>query len=134
MNNIVDEKILKRRERERKYYIKNREKILERKGKGYDKRNKKEKIIRKKSKQIIFEMLGNKCCRCGYSNPMALQLDHLLKKEKNEKRKESWDNYIRNPDLTPITIIFKYQILCANCNWIKRVENKEGYQGHKTKK
>ena len=75
-------------------------------------------------KNKILEKLGKKCVKCGFSDWRALQIDHIsgggkkeIKSFKNNHR--SYYNSVLK-DTTG-----KYQILCANCNWIKRYENKE---------
>jgi hypothetical protein len=74
----------------------------------------------------ILELLGGKCIRCGFSDSRALQIDHINGggyKEKS-KFKTTWKWYqfileqLKNGSKD-------YQLLCANCNWIKRSEDKE---------
>lgn len=80
----------------------------------------------------IIRLLGDKCCRCGFSDLRALQIDHV---NGGGHRARSGLNYrtamydlvraLRAGQPTP-----DYQLLCANCNWIKRYENpleKGGY-------
>lgn len=73
----------------------------------------------------IIDRLGGVCVRCGFSDWRALQIDHVRgggRKELKEIGKgNSRKYYIRVlKDTTG-----KYQLLCANCNWIKRWENNE---------
>ena len=72
----------------------------------------------------IIEKLGGKCVRCGFEDIRALQIDH--KDGGGNQHIKSFNgnfrNYyksIRSSDLSG------FQILCANCNWIKRYENRE---------
>ena|SRR5215831_4325033 len=80
----------------------------------------------KKNRAKLFDILGNKCMRCGFTDIRCLQIDHINGGGRIEHRKfrNSTDmmiwNYLKNPDL-----IKNIQLLCANCNWIKRHENKE---------
>lgn len=81
---------------------------------------------RQKIKSETLSLLGNSCLKCGFSDPRALQIDHVHGKGNKELQK------FRNPDgyyrfvLKQIKSGSKdYQLLCANCNWIKRDENKE---------
>lgn len=71
---------------------------------------------------------GCKCKRCGNDDWMVLQIDHVYgggnKEQKENKRPSSPKIYQEHITKTPN----KYQILCANCNWIKRYENKEHRQ------
>lgn len=81
-------------------------------------------------KKDVFEVLGNKCIRCNFNDPRALQIDHidgggvreLTRKNPEKKYKGHYYNHVKNTVLSGVT---KYQLLCANCNWIKRVENGE---------
>ena len=78
----------------------------------------------------ILTVLGGKCRLCGFDDWRALQVDHVLGGGHQEMRLQ------RNP-IKYLGIIQesmeknegKYQLLCANCNWIKREENKELYRG-----
>lgn len=76
----------------------------------------------RKIRNEIYDLLGKKCVRCGFDDERALQVDHLNN-----------DGYLLRKTITN-TLSFlkhikktpqKYQILCANCNWIKRVETDE---------
>lgn len=68
-----------------------------------------------------LEFLGGKCVKCGFSDTRALQIDHIKGGGSKElKGSCTHKQYLRikaNPKL--------YQLLCANCNWIKRVERHE---------
>ncbi len=82
---------------------------------------------RKRREQMrldIFERLGNKCKKCGFSDPRALQIDHINGRNK-EKRMQwyAFRNYLL--DLPESELFKNYQILCANCNKIKQYEENE---------
>ena len=115
----------------KKYYLRNRTKLkakMKINCKNYYIKNKlqidkKNSDYRKKRKLEIYEILGTRCVKCGFSDIRALQIDHINGGGSRE-RKLIGDNTVRyhkfimkNRD--------KYQILCANCNWIKRAENNE---------
>jgi hypothetical protein len=83
--------------------------------------------LRKEKRQEVVRVLGGKCVKCGFSDIRALQIDHIngggtkeLKEfysmGKIKYYKSIIENELRNN---------KYQLLCANCNWIKRFENNE---------
>jgi hypothetical protein len=79
---------------------------------------------RKIRRTNLIERLGGCCTRCGFSDERALQIDHIngggcieLSNGLNHSTAEYYNKVIENPDL--------YQLLCANCNWIKRFENGE---------
>ena len=69
-----------------------------------------------------LETLGNKCVRCGFSDPRALQIDHI--NGGGSKEMKSKGNYKIYRDIV-LGNLNGYQALCANCNWIKRHENNE---------
>lgn len=78
---------------------------------------------RRKLKERIFEVLGRTCVRCGFSDTRALQIDHINGGGKREWRKfNNADKYYEN--IIELGRV-KYQMLCANCNQIKRFEEKE---------
>jgi hypothetical protein len=78
-----------------------------------------------------FELLGGKC-----ANPFnlphpdwcndwrCLQIDHIngggCEHHKKRKAQGIISDVIKDPDRK-----LKYQLLCANCNWIKRFKDKE---------
>lgn len=72
----------------------------------------------------IIQLLGGKCKECGFSDGRALQIDHIFgggnKELLNGRRGGLMYYYKVLRDQTG-----QYQLLCANCNWIKRHEQKE---------
>lgn len=77
---------------------------------------------RAERKRKAFERFGSKCVRCGFFDVRALQIDHVNGGGVKENRKDRGSNFYVKvlEDMSG-----KYQLLCANCNWIKRYENKE---------
>ena len=83
---------------------------------------------RKKLKQTTLERYGTSCAYCGFSDPRALQIDHINGGGNAERiaaggtvRFSGWNfyQYLKTngwPD--------GYQTLCANCNMIKHEESK----------
>lgn len=79
----------------------------------------------------ILTLLGDcKCLHCGYDKDWrALQIDHIHGNGKADTRTagaktNQWA--LRNWILENLEDAKRiYQILCANCNWIKRFENGE---------
>lgn len=63
--------------------------------------------------------------RCGFSDVRALQFDHINGGGNQDLRIRGTSSmyafYIKNPEITKSTL----QVLCANCNWIKRWEKNE---------
>ena len=81
-------------------------------------------------KEQLFNILGDKkCVNCGYDNELALQFDHKDGGGNQEKKTlassyQKYKFYVSNPKLART----KLQILCGNCNSIKKFKNKEfGY-------
>lgn len=111
------------------YYEKNKERIKKNYRKNYygniEVERAKRREYNKKNRIATIEMFGGKCSNCGYTDWRALQIDHV-NGDGNKHRKSISHNLTavfwkkekeKNPD--------KYQLLCANCNWIKRYENNE---------
>lgn len=72
----------------------------------------------------LFELLGKECSNCGFSDKRALQIDHVMGGGGREIG--------CTKGIVALVYINKikqgsrdYQILCANCNWIKRHTNNE---------
>lgn len=73
-------------------------------------------------KASIFEILGDVCKVCAFSDKRALQIDHVNGGGCRERReKPGWKKLLMSIQAHPQN----FQILCANCNWIKRFENNE---------
>lgn len=66
--------------------------------------------------------LGAKCIHCGFDDPRALHLAYKIpwKQQDPKTRKKGSQVYFAVLHGEP-----GYQVLCANCNWIKRAEGKE---------
>lgn len=88
---------------------------------------------RAKIKSEIITILGGKCSNpnClvpnGCSDIRCLQIDHINGGGKRERRghQDRGSHYYRDI-LKKLEHGSKdYQLLCANCNWIKRFENHE---------
>lgn len=78
-------------------------------------------------KEQAFNRIGRTCKNCGFSDLRALQFDHIhgggsKAMRKLKTRGRAW--YYRKIALAP-KMEKVFQILCANCNWIKRVEQLE---------
>jgi len=79
-------------------------------------------------KLILMNILGGPICViCGITDIRCLQFDHINgdgykeRHEKNIKGNTTVRYYLKHKE----EAIQKLQVLCANCNWIKRHENKE---------
>ena len=84
-----------------------------------------QRLLRKKTRKEALEKLGNKCIRCGIIDWLVLQIDHVngggTKEGKKFKNRFMFHKKIARGEIETSC----YQILCANCNWIKRYENNE---------
>ena len=74
-------------------------------------------------RKAVVSLYGAVCAHCGFTDIRALQLDHKFGNGAYERKKlklagsSLYRRVLQNPD--------EYQLLCANCNWIKKVENNE---------
>ncbi len=91
--------------------------------KGNRKFNK--KIYNIKIRKPAIDILGNKCVKCGFADGRALQIDHINGGGKKERLNMSCVKYYKMVVESVLNKEGKYQLLCANCNWIKRYENNE---------
>lgn len=115
------------KEERRAYYLAHREKAIafQREWRKTHPPSTKQRMIWKERypvlRQRLLQLLGGKCVHCGFSDPRALQVDHLNGGGTKEIRTiGAWGVYrraLKHPK--------EYQLLCANCNWIKRSEKKE---------
>lgn len=75
------------------------------------------------ARNAAVEALGGKCVRCGFDDSRALQIDHIngggTKERRNGDVKGNFHKHVLQSFLKNEN---KYQLLCANCNWIKRSE------------
>ena len=110
-----ENKISMRHDRYKRYYDKNG-------GLVSTKKRDHVRILRSK----VVEFLGGKCVKCGYSDKRALQIDHVNGDGYLERKKKS--NVVRYLADVIVDIYIhggRYQLLCANCNIIKKFENNE---------
>lgn len=101
------------------YYAQNRDRVL-----AYQ-RNVQRPLIRvARSKALLI--LGSKCIKCGFDDPRALHIDHINGGGCLEQRKLGTGvAYLEQVYLSVKRNEGKYQLLCANCNMIKKFDKKE---------
>jgi len=90
-------------------------------------RRKTEPLLR----QQVLRRFGGKCEKCGFNDRRALQIDHIHGDGAKERKIHSITGvrfYRKLLKLTDSELNRNYQLLCANCQWIKRFENHE-YRG-----
>jgi hypothetical protein len=77
--------------------------------------------LRRNLRDQLIQFFGAKCIKCGFTDKRALQIDHIYgggtKENKTISRHRMSKNILSNAP--------GYQLLCANCNAIKRYESKE---------
>ncbi len=73
-------------------------------------------------RQRVIAALGGKCARCGFEDWRALQIDHMNGGGRRELKQIGYKGIIKKV-LRGETD--GYQLLCSNCNWIKRYEKNE---------
>lgn len=81
-----------------------------------------------RNREILFQLLGDKCVICGFSDKRALEFDHINGGGSKQRKilnssKGIHAYYAERPELAKKEL----QVLCANCNRIKRCENREMY-------
>jgi len=86
---------------------------------------------REKLKREIFELLGG-CCtnpygqhKEPYTDIRALQIDHINGGGRKGRHGKSSISIYRDILIQIKSGSKNYQLLCANCNWIKRYKNHE---------
>lgn len=81
------------------------------------------------TKDTVLELLGNKCKRCKISDKRVLCVDHINGGGSADiSQKGRGVNYYKQLIELILNGSEEYQLLCHNCNWIKRHENDENRQ------
>lgn len=106
---------------DREYYLAHKELIDSRNKEWTEKHKVYYKRYHLNRRLRALEILGNICVVCGFEDKRALQIDHIngggSLERKTGLHSTKLHNYIiENPEEAKL----KYQILCANCNWIKK--------------
>lgn len=77
------------------------------------------------TKARVFHLLGSKCAHCGIADWRVLQIDHIAgggTKDRTIRAHKRYSHVLESLAAGEV----KHQLLCANCNWIKRYERNEG--------
>jgi len=122
------------------YYQRHRQELLKKSRDNYKNRSEKKKmeyaekqVERKREvRQKLIKMFGGKCVKCGFDDWRALQIDHINgggnKQRQEDKRfkdqRAMLKLFMEHPEEKS-----KCQLLCANCNWVKRYEGGERWNG-----
>lgn len=72
----------------------------------------------------IFEKYGFCCAKCGFKDVRALQIDHV----NGDGYHDRLTNGYKGASISFFSRVLAddsgaYQLLCANCNWMKRLED-----------
>ena|SRR3972149_6273505 len=78
-----------------------------------------------KLRKKVIEKLGGKCVECGFSDTRALHIDHINSGGTLLNKTTAWHK--RYKAILNDTNKEEVQLLCANCNFIKRFEKNEFY-------
>lgn len=79
--------------------------------------------IRMKALSMLSEGGEIKCRQCGVNDIRALQIDHIDGRGNSDRKTRQATRL--HLDIVRGRNSSNVQILCANCNWIKRHENQE---------
>jgi len=95
----------------------------------YDKVKEREQLRNYNRRQKLLNKLGKNCTHCGFSDWRALQIDHINNNGYDERKRESaTKTYRRILAMSDEEARKQYQILCANCNWIKKHETNPRFE------
>ena len=94
--------------------------VLKQREDHMEKKRANEKRYSQNLKDKIFLILGDKCKSCGFSDKRALQIDHINGGGNQERKGKSQGVQYRLILTKLESGNSDYQILCANCNWIKK--------------
>jgi len=125
----------------RKYRDNNREKVRQYsrdwriKNKEWDIEQNRLERERLKLEVISHYSNGTMCCGgCGYSDIRALQIDHVNDDGANKRRATHGKRTAAGADyyrwIRQHNFPKGYQVLCANCNWIKEIERRRRKNTH----
>ena len=72
-------------------------------------------------RDFLFDLLGRECKNCGLNDIRILHFDHINNDGyEDRKRLKGVNQFLRYYNRHPEEAKQKLQILCANCNWMKR--------------
>lgn len=82
--------------------------------------------VKWRAKMQVIKLFGGKCQRCEFSDERALQIDHVNADPLPRKTGLRGGEKLYRAILAGKFPLEYFQLLCANCNAIKRFENGEG--------
>lgn len=84
--------------------------------------------LSQRRREEVIILMGGECAHCGYRKDVrALQIDHVKGGGSKDRKTfgHSASTLLRKCMQSIEKKDGKFQVLCANCNWIKRYENRE---------
>jgi len=81
----------------------------------------KTRLRKTKARETLLSLLGAKCKHCGFCDKRALQIDHVNGGGIKDRARRG-GNYYSSILNDVLGGSLEFQILCANCNTIKKVE------------
>lgn len=122
----------KERERRKKYYAENREQELE-KTRKYQEEHR--EYYRSRNRLLFYDARVKvlsylnpelKCEKCGIDDIRLLTIDHINNDGYQErKNKTAYQIYKKIVEMPLSAARKKYQVLCRNCNWLRRYEGED---------
>ena len=86
--------------------------------------------VRRQLRREVIVHFGGKCVHCGMDDWRALQVDHIEGGGRKRFTQTAHCSYAYYKELLKATPGVDYQLLCANCNQIKKYENGETQTSH----
>jgi hypothetical protein len=86
-----------------------------------------------KTKQQAFSLLGARCAVCGEDDLRCLQIDHREGTDLASGANLRSGTSLYRAIVTGVVPLAEFQVLCANHNVIKRIENGE-HRGYKERR
>ncbi len=85
---------------------------------------------RRRQRASALDLLGRRCRHCGLDDARVLEIDHIEGDGSRDRsnRRRNGSGYMVGQVLAGTE--GRFQLLCANCNWRKRVSNQEHVGSH----
>ncbi len=77
---------------------------------------------RRRLRREATEALGGRCVHCGLDDFRCLQIDHVNDDGYDDRKRDGSTWYQKMVRRIIAGDTAPYQLLCANCNWIKRFD------------
>jgi hypothetical protein len=85
----------------------------------------------RRARALVIEKLGGKCQHCGITDSRVLQIDHVHGGGGEDRRKNGNGYALMRRAM--LDTEGEFQLLCANCNFIKRMTSPAERSGPKSK-